>query len=72
MKFHPKSELRKISPKKLILVENRKRLTKNKTNFYIKKKLLSKINLIKKLQAYNFPKVIKAIRLPENKPTFHY
>lgn len=72
IKANPKSERRLVSPKKLILVENRKRLTKNKTNFYLKKQLLSKINLIKKLQYYNFPKVIKAIRLPENKPTFHY
>lgn len=72
IKGNPKSERQLVSPKKLILVENRKRLTKNKTNFYLKKKILSKINLIKNLQYYNFPKIIKAIRLPENKPTFHY
>lgn len=71
-KFFQKSERRIVSPKKLILMENRKRLTKNKTSFYIKKNILSKIRLITKLQAYNFPKVVKAIRLPENKPTFPY
>lgn len=71
-KIQSKSERTLISPKKLISIENRKRLTKNKTNFYFKKHLLEKINLIKKLQYYNFPKIIKAIRLPENKPTFHY
>lgn len=72
MKNHPKSERQLVSPKKLISVENRKRLTKNKTNFYLKKHLLWKINSIKKLQVYNFSKIVKAIRLPENKPTFHY
>ena len=71
-KFDEKSLLRKISPKKLISSENRKRLKKSRMDFYMKKKILSKIHLVNKLEAYNFPKILKALRLPENKPTFAY
>lgn len=72
IKFHDKPKRTLVTPKKLISIENRKRLIKNKTNFYLKKRLLSKIQLVKKLQYYNFPKIMKAIRLPANKPPFRY
>ena len=70
--FKKKFTLRMVSPKKLIALENWKRLKKNQNNFYLRKRVLKKINLIRKLRYYNFPKIIKEIRLPENKPNFRY
>ena len=70
--FKKKHKIKVVSPKKLISVENRKRLKKNKINFYLKKRILSKIRIIQKIRPYNFTKILWEIRLPKNKPTFRY
>ncbi len=66
----PKKAL--VSPKKLILIENQKRLEKNKRNFYLKNRILPKIKLIKKLHHFNFPKTVRELRIPANKPKFRF
>lgn len=59
----------KISAKKLIWLEDKKRLGKSS---YLKKRILKKIHLLEKLHRYNFPKAIRKIRLPANKPKFRF
>jgi hypothetical protein len=61
-----------VSAKKLISIENRKRLKKKKINFYLKKRILLKMKLIRNFQNYNFSKIIREIRLPSHKPRFRF
>ena len=61
-----------ISPKKLIFIENQKRLEKSKRFDYRKKRILPKIKLLQKTHHFNFPKVIREIRFPANKPRFRF
>lgn len=69
-KNKPKKTL--ISPKKLVLIEDQKRLEKNKRIYYLKSRLLPKIKILKKLHHFNFPKIIREIRMPVNKPKFRF
>ena len=69
-KNQPKKTL--ISPKKLILMEDQKRLEKNKRIYYLKSRLLPKIKILKKLHHFNFPKIIRELRVPVNKPRFRF
>ena len=55
--FRNKPKKRLISPKRLILVEDQKRLGKSKKIYYLKKRILPKIQLIKKLHHFTFPKI---------------
>ena len=61
-----------ISPKNLIQLENQKRFQKNKTRFFIKKRILRGINLIKKMHHFSFSKIVPMITLPVNKPAFRF
>lgn len=61
-----------ISPKKLILIEDQKRLEKKKIFYYLKKRILPRIKLIKKMHHFNFSKIVREIRLPANKPKFRF
>ena len=66
----PKKQL--VSPKKAILIEDQKRLKKSKRVYYLKNRILSRIQLIKKLHHFNFSQTIRNIRLPLNKPKFRF
>lgn len=71
--YFPKTpKIKFVSPKKLISVENVKRFNQNKINFDWKKRIVSKIKRIQKLRPYNYTKILREIRLPNNKPTFRY
>lgn len=61
-----------IFPNILTKRENQNRLEKNKINFTLRKRILTKINLIKKTHHFNFPKIARAIRQPQNKPRFRF
>lgn len=70
--FKEKVKKNLISPKKLILMEDQRRLEESKKMYYLKKRILPKIKLIKKLHHFNFSKTIREIRLPSNKPKFRF
>jgi ribosomal protein S2 len=61
-----------ISPKKLIIIENQKRLEKSKKSYYLKNRVLPRIKIIKKVHHFNFPKIVREIRLPMYKPKFRF
>ena len=60
------------SPKNLVFLENQKRFEIKKNKFFFKKRILPKIQLIKKIHHFSFSKILREIRIPANKPKFRF
>jgi len=63
---------KKFSSRKLILIEDQKRLQKNKIVYYLKKRVLPKIKRMQILHHFSYPKIVRQIRMPANKPKFRF